>query len=369
MIIIGGGSAGLFLAGSAQERTIVIEEHKKLGLPVQCTGILTDEIYKIIRESEIKKFTLNTINSTKVFSPNNSVELKIRDNLIIDNEKFIEFLTDKAERNDVKILSEHRYISNIGSEIKLKDLKSGKIKYLHDDTLIGADGPRSEVAKQNKLFVNKNFLLGIQARMKIADLEKKRIEFYPYIGEYAWSVPENDEISRVGIAVSLSNENVNNPNSHANKLFSDFLKKFSGKKIEMQAGLIPLHKPGTNIILQKKEFSAALVGDSAGQIKNTTGGGIIPGLIGATGLSMGINNYKQCTGKLRRQLYLHYILHRTLRNYNGKDWDRLIAKINDEKIKHALEHNNRDNILKLLLSLSKSPSMIGEGLRAAAKFR
>jgi digeranylgeranylglycerophospholipid reductase len=369
MIIIGGGSAGLFLAGETQERAIVIEEHKKLGLPVQCTGILTDEIYKIIREAEVKKFTLNKISSTKVFSPNNSVELKIKDNIIIDNQKFIEFLADKAERNDAKILSEHRYISNTGSEIKLKDLKTGEIKYLHERTLIGADGPRSEVAKHNNLTGNKKFLLGIQARMKLSELEKNRIDFYPYIGEYAWSVPETEEISRVGIAVPIGNGGSNTPDSHANKLFSDFLKKFPGKKLEMQAGLIPLHNPGTKIFMRKKHFSAALVGDSAGQIKNTTGGGIIPGLRAVMGLSMGVENYRQYTGKLRQELYMHYILHKILRNYKGKDWDRLVSKVNDEKIKHAIEQNSRDNILKLLLALAKSPTMIGEGLRAALKFR
>ena len=56
-IIIGGGSAGLFYACLAKEKKpedniIVIEEHTEIGQPVQCTGILTDDITQHIPKAD-----------------------------------------------------------------------------------------------------------------------------------------------------------------------------------------------------------------------------------------------------------------------------------------------------------------------------
>lgn len=368
MIIIGGGSAGLFLSekyaekNDATDKVILIEEHTKPGLPVQCTGIITDEINKLISQKITDKFTLNKIKNVKIYSPNNCAELKIKENIIIDNKKFIELLAEQAEKKDVKILTSHRYISNSGSSIKIKDINTGKIKSYIDKALIGTDGPQSKVASCNRLNGKKEHLLGIQARIKIKDLDKNMIDFYPYIGEYAWSVPENDEISRIGIAIPLKNQ-------APRKMFEDFLKKYPGKRIETQGGLIPIHKPGAKICRLQKNFSVALAGDSAGQIKNTTGGGIIPGLKAAEELSKGIETYPSNIRKLDRELYIHYIINRALRHYTGKDWDRLVSKVKDDKVKSALEKTNRDNAAKLILSLAKRPSMVSEGIIALTKIR
>ncbi len=368
MIIVGAGSAGLYLSsvyGKNKEREItIIEEHKQLGLPVQCTGLLTEEINKFIAPEQVRKFTLNKITSAKIYSPNNSVCLKIKDNIVIDNVKFVEYLASTAEKKNSKILTNHRYISNNGREIKVKDLSANKTKMISSNILVGADGPQSSVALNNSLDKNK-FLIGMQARIKIKDLEKSRLDFYPYIGEYAWSVPESDEISRVGIAAPLENKN-------AKKIFEDFLKKYPGQKINTQAGLIPFHNPKAKTYRIQKKFSVFLLGDSAGQIKNTTGGGIIPGLKAAAelGNSLSKNNpsaYPKNIKNLNRELYLHYIINRALNKYSCKDWDRLIKKVDDEKIKKVLENKNRDNITRLLFSLAKKPSMISEGARAISK--
>ncbi|MGV8169110.1 MAG: FAD-dependent monooxygenase [Candidatus Nanoarchaeia archaeon] len=390
MIIIGAGSAGLFLAikraehnlaNKKNEKIIVVEEHKTLGLPVQCTGILTDDIYSLIEKKEIEKFIINKINKTKIYSENNSVELVLNDNIIIDNRKFIDFLAAKAKAHGVQILAEHKYLSNEGNKIKIKDLKTGKTKTFQDNFLVGADGPLSKVASCNNLCKNKKYLLGIQARVKTTKKNKNIIDFYPGVGAYAWSVPEgggnnsdhmpeNENTSRVGVAVPL------NKQSEKNKIFEEFLKKYPGSKIEMQAGIIPLYAPGKKIIKIKKtknnhkpkeKFSVALVGDAALQIKNTTGGGIIPGMKAADALSKGAENYKKNLRKLNRELYLHYLLHRAFSKYKSRDWDRLIKKAEDKKIKKILEKNNRDNTAKIILALAVNPKMIGEGIRVLGK--
>jgi flavin-dependent dehydrogenase len=365
-IIVGGGGAGLYYARLLKEKhpekkVIVLEEHVNTGKPVQCTGILTSDIYKLLPAQDIEKFTLNKITKTEVFSPNNSTTTKISQDNIICNVSFIEYLEQKAKDAGVQIINGARYLENQGPLIKYRDIETKEIKELKDHQLVGADGPSSEIAKHNNLYDKKRqFLTGVQARVKIKDLnefDKEKIKFYPYIGEYAWFTPESDEIARIGVAAR----------KNAKQIFDSFIKKFPGEILEMQGGPIPLHKPRTKVIRKQNQFSVALLGDAALQIKNTTGGGIIPGMTAAVALSQGFDKYNRRLGKLNRELYLHYLLNKMFRHYTDKDWDRLINKTKNPEIQKILENTNRDNALKLLLKLSSKPSLLAEGARAIPK--
>ncbi|MGV8163155.1 MAG: hypothetical protein ACP5N2_07530 [Candidatus Nanoarchaeia archaeon] len=367
MIIIGGGSTGLYLAikraeennkEKRKEKITVVEEHQKLGLPVQCTGILTDDIYNLLDKKEVEKITLNKINKTKIFSKHNSVQIELKDNLIIDNVKFIELLEDKAKKLNVKILTNHKYISNKENIIKIKNIEKNKIITLKDNFLVGADGPLSKVASSNNLCLKRKYLIGVQARVKTIKHKKNTIDFYPSIGTYAWCVPEGKNIYRIGLAVTLEKQ------TGKNELFQDFLKKYPGEQLEIQAGLIPLFAPRQKIISTKNDFSVALIGDAALQIKNTTGGGILPGMKAAYALSKGTKHYKRHIKKLNRELYMHYLLHKILSKYKDEDLFRLIKKMNNKNIKKQLREHNRDNSVKLILSFLKNPKMLSEGLRA-----
>jgi len=214
------------------------------------------------------------------------------------------------------------------------------------------------------LYNKRSFLTGIQARVKIKDLNSRKIIFYPYIGEYAWLAPEGEEYARIGIAAK----------SNAKLLFDNFIKKFPGKIEEIQGGPIPLHRPGIKVqqIVKKNRvseqgFVVSLLGDAALQIKNTTGGGIIPGLNAAKALSKGFNTYNTELKPLNRELLVHYYMNKALNNYSDKDWDRLINKVNNPKIKMILLKTNRDEAKKMLFKLLTKPNMLIEGLRAGIK--
>ncbi|MCF7866598.1 NAD(P)/FAD-dependent oxidoreductase [Candidatus Woesearchaeota archaeon] len=358
--IIGAGGAGLNFAKqwkdkNPEDEAIIIEEHIKRGLPIQCTGILTNEIDTLLPKKILDKITLNKITQTKVFSPNNSTLIKISSDRIICNKTFIELLHEKAEKSGVKIKEGYKYIDNKGSTIKIRNTQSQKITEIKDQKLVGADGPTSNVAKNNLIYSKRNFLTGVQARVKIKDLKKEQIDFYPYIGRYAWAVPESDEIARIGVATS----------KNAKKLFDDFIKKYPGKIIEMQGGPIPLHKSNTHVI--NKQKNVALIGDSALQIKNTTGGGIVAGIKAGNVLSKGFEKYEKNLKELNKELKIHYYIDKVLQKYSDKDWDILIKKVNNPKIKEILLTKNRDNAVKLINELAKQPNMISEGIKAIWK--
>lgn len=328
--IIGTGPIGLFL-GTKIKDSLIIGNQTKIGLPVQCTGIVTKDIEKVVSKNMLKSVTLNKIEETQIMGPSKTTKLKIGENFIICNRSFSEKLYDEALKNNNTILINHMFKKNINNKINVRDIKNHKNKIFKTKTLYGCDGPKSTVSKINNMMPNQKHLTGMQVTLK-TNYHENIIKFYPHIGEYAWFCPESDSTARVGIAMS-------NANSKNIKLFKTFLKKFKGKIIDTQGGLIPLHNPLSKTTKTNKFLKIKLVGDSAGHIKNTTGGGIVPGMKACHNL---VSKNKL---NVKRELYLHYVAHNILKKCSNKEWDKIIESVN--KNKNDFEKTDRDNLFRL----------------------
>ncbi len=343
--IIGAGPAGSYLGyllAKNNKDVSIFEEHSKIGLPVQCTGIVTSSIKDIIKLK--KDIITNEIGKARIFSPNNRfTEIKLKNkNIIIDREKFDSYIADMALRQGAKIFLNHRFIENKKNVAIIKDKTNSKTKKIRFDKLIGADGPLSPVAKSNNLLGKRRFWHGIQARAKIKN--ENIVEFYPYFGTFAWVVPENKETVRVGLI----------SNRYTNVLFRNFLKLkdiTNNKIIDYQSGLIPVYNPKT----KTAKNNIYLLGDAALQVKATTGGGIIQGLTAAKALSDSIiknRNYEKEWRKLiAKDLWLHLKARNIMDKFSLRDWNKLIYMFNNEKTKNILENYDRDYISKFLFKL------------------
>ena len=299
-----------------------------------------------------------------------------------------------GNKKDILLVEQSRQTKKIQTKEptqtkEIKEIKKIKFKYL-----IGADGPLSRVAKSNNLFKKnqRHFWNGIQARVKIKN--DNAVEFYPYFGTYAWLIPEDEETARIGLVSKR----------YTKILFRNFLFKFKQIKnkdiIEYQAGVIPKYNP--NISTQKTSSKSAIkstiyiVGDSASQVKATTGGGIVQGLSAAKALADTIihneynetktkqpqkqnnlrnnhiyqnnyickNNYKydyQNAWKksIGKELYLHLKARNMMDKFQNKDWNRLVDIMNSKECKEVLANNNRDNLSTTLFRLIlKKPSLL-----------
>ncbi len=341
--IIGAGPAGCYsayLLAKAGKDTQIFEEHKEIGSPIQCTGLVTSSIKEILNLK--KEIVVNEINKVRIFSKNNSLELKLENkNLVLDRKKFDNYLADLAIEQGTKIFLNYRFIDNKNDLLKIK-FDNKKERILKTDYLIGADGPLSQVAKSNNLFRKRKFLTGIQAVAKLKN--ENYIEFCPNIGTFAWVVPENEEICRIGIA------SYNNPKEDLEKFLK--LKKIDKKEIiEKQGGLIPIYNPK----LKTKKDSIYLVGDAATQVKATTGGGIIQGLKAAKNLADSIinkTNYeKEWRKEIGKDLLLHLKIRKIMDKFKDKDWDLLIRLFKKDKTKSIIENFDRDYPTKFILKL------------------
>jgi len=95
--IIGAGPSGCFLAhqlAKAGFEVNIFEEHENIGLPVQCTGLVTPNLFDLVPLK--KSFIVNKFNSVKVTAPNKiSAEIKVQEYLL-DRKEFDNYLLEKA---------------------------------------------------------------------------------------------------------------------------------------------------------------------------------------------------------------------------------------------------------------------------------
>ncbi len=67
-LIVGGGPIGLFLGGEIEDGRI-IDQKTTIGRPPRCTGIVTEEIKKLLTEKELRSIKENTITEKEIIGP------------------------------------------------------------------------------------------------------------------------------------------------------------------------------------------------------------------------------------------------------------------------------------------------------------
>ena len=346
--IIGAGPAGSYLAyllAKKGQDVVLIEEHEKIGLPVQCTGIVTGSIKKFFDIP--KSIIANECNKVVVVSKNNRIEADT-DEIVMWRNKFDEFLADKAEDKGVKILASHQFIDFSGKcSIKVKDREHGKTKELAADYIIGADGPSSAVAKALGLDAIKKFYIGMQAKVK---LKAGPEAFETYFSNsnfpefFGWVVPESEDTARLGLGAF----------DNAKEYFYRFLEKRTGNKRVLcwESGIFPVYDPKKMI----QKGNVFLIGDAATQVKATTGGGIIPALKAAEILCDCIIGNKNYDSEFKKreagiELLLHLKIRKILNKFSDDDYDCLLSLMSQEKVKRLLKKYDRDTPIPLVMNL------------------
>ncbi len=343
--IIGAGPAGSYtaylLAQHGHDVTIV-EEHREVGTPVQCTGIMTGAIDNFVKLKN--SVVARRLSKVKVYSKNNFVQTKV-DEVVVWRNLFDAQLADMAVARGAKLLLNSQFVGRTNSSVKIKDKTTNTFRELQSDIIIGADGPSSPVARAAGIPHDLQYYIGMQAKVK---LKTDADAFETYFGSdfpnfFGWVVPESDDMVRLGLGAR----------ENAKDYFYKFLEKRSGSKTVCcwESGLIPIYNPKQ--IIQKN--NVYLIGDAATQVKATTGGGIIPSLKAAKILADCIihkRNYQQAFAQTSgKELRLHLRLRKMLNNFTDKDYDKLLKLMNRQKIKKILEKYDRDTPIPLVTNL------------------
>ena len=344
--IVGAGPAGSYLAyllAKQGQKVSIIEEHDTIGRPVQCTGIVTHSIEKFfkLKNDVIAK----RLDKVVVVSKSKKIDVDV-DEIVMWRDKFDQFVAEMAQDEGAEILLNHKFIGFDGrNSINVKDNKNKKTKKIKTDTIIGAGGPYSAVAKSAGISSNSKHYMGMQAKVK---LKMDTSSFETYFGSdfpnfFGWCVPESENVARLGIGCF----------ENAQHYFYKFLKQRTGADniICWESGLIPLYKPKK--IIQKDNIY--LIGDAATQVKATTGGGIIPSLKAAQTLCDCIINNKNYDKEFKRQsgkeLLLHLKIRNVLNKFTDKDYDTLLKLMGKTHVRKILKKYDRDTPIPLVANL------------------
>jgi digeranylgeranylglycerophospholipid reductase len=263
VVVVGGGPIGLYTTKLCEDlgyRVVVLEEHKKIGDPLQCSGLISRNIERFFPDIKEWNVVDNEVDSAIIHSPKNEFILKKKNAAyVINRSKFDEKLESMVKS---KIL----FGCKARSVVVRKDCvevntDKGKVE---GRLVTGCDGPNSVVAKglcvkPREMIKGLMGIVNEKGNSKNVDLyfDKSSLK-----DGFFWKIPRGGKIE-----YGVLGKNVK---------FGDLEKFFGIKRYDRFAGLIPVGP------VKKSYFDRILlIGDAAGQVKPWSGGGVIYGLTSA----------------------------------------------------------------------------------------
>jgi digeranylgeranylglycerophospholipid reductase len=334
VVIIGAGVAGSYTAKLLAEQGItvlVLEEHREVGRPLQCAGLVTPRVFDLVSDKIRADCLINEVSGAKIYSPTGKeliIDAGKTKGLVIDRIKFDQGIIKEAILAGAQLMVGAKAIDakQSGKLVSVKYLMNGKSHEVATKLVIAADGVQSQVARWFGLKTPKFIVSGFGAEMTGVDIEPDYVEIY--LGNkvspnfFTWVIPKSNCRTNGYIAarVGLACRNTKKPAyQYYLQLFSHPIlgpKLRSAKPVQYLAGGVPI---GT--VTKSYHNNLMLVGDAAGQVKPTSGGGIYIGLMCS----------KYCSETAKVALDNDDLSVRCLRRYQ-KCWQDVLGK----ELKHGM---------------------------------
>lgn len=364
VLVVGGSAAGLFTAANVARggRRVRVLESKPKFEPAPRTLIVTDH-FRQQMGGAARESIVNEIRRFELFTDGRSAQVALRKpDLIIERSRLIPALAREAQQAGAALSFDTRFLG-IGPNAKglrVEVESQGKREELHADSVVGADGAASRVARASGWPPIETVPL-VQAIVRLpkdCQQDTTRVWFVPDDTPYFyWLIPESAERAAVGVIGEQGRE--------TKQAFERFLEKKCLEPLEWQGARIPVYRGWVPIRRPMGNGEVYLVGDAAAQVKVSTVGGIVTGFRGALGVAEALlhNGKSRELTSLRRELGTHWLIRRALHHFQQKDYSQLVDLLN-VSARQSLGEINRDESTRLLWNvIRRQPRLILLGLR------
>ena len=275
-VIVGAGPVGSTIAYYLSANGLdvaVIDKKRQIGYPLQCAGIISRHILDAhelpddVILNSVKGAFLHTQNRVLNVGKDESVAL------VIDRIAYDEFLLKRAIENGVEFINQ----KVIGVDFERGVTCLSDEREISSKVIIGCDGYNSLLSQimgnTQSTFPASQMLVKIDDE-GVGSFRSSNDDIEDYVDAcllneilpgFLWIIPLKDGRYRIGL---FSN--------HNHKIQNDVLRKFLDDNFEYEVlekykGFIPIFDEGNALVKGR----LLLIGDSAGQVKPTSGGGLL----------------------------------------------------------------------------------------------
>ncbi|MFO7835053.1 MAG: NAD(P)/FAD-dependent oxidoreductase [Candidatus Thorarchaeota archaeon] len=382
VVVVGAGPSGLIAAKEIADSgydVLVVEEHPQIGEPDHCAGLLSTTGLSSLNLNPPGYVIQNNVEGARMYSPDGTkltISRGHREALVVDRREFDSWLAKRAQNAGARIFTNAKAIN---AELSTKNnsvvlcREHGTVLEIETKVILNAEGAGCRFSERVGLpTVNQSSKLpAFQYEFSNVDLESDYVEMYygrklaP--GFFAWCIPLGNGRARVGMAAQ----------SHVRKRLEWALQKHPIISKNIDAGKIDRGMGGVVLVgtpISKTYADGILVvGDAAGIVKATTGGGVImggkaakiAGRVIAGALSNGVTSaeylkaYEYLWKKdLLKDLFVMYIAQKMISLLSNQGLNFIFRKVNDHGLVDTIEqHGDMDRQSEVITQLLKEPRL------------
>ena len=268
VIVVGAGPIGSTYAYHMANKgysVAIFDMKNRIGEPLQCAGIVSTNI--TLTERLPEEIIYNKVKGAKIYSPNKTL-------LHVKKEETVAYVLDRVYYD--KYLFQRAldagttpYLSSRVLDVDMENTSIKTIENTYTSKIIAvAAGPVSSTSRKMNPDLNDESFTAIQYTLdtKKQDTQNVILEVHDeLLPGFLWKIPLTDTKQRLGLFTDASYKTADNLLRNAMN-DDDII-------IEKHTGLIPKYNKDKKIVY----INTILIGDSASQIKPTTGGGLIVG--------------------------------------------------------------------------------------------
>ena len=359
IIVVGGGQIGSTYAYKMAKLgydVALFDMKNRIGQPLQCAGIVSTNIKDTKNLPE--EFISNKVKGANLLSPNGtSITVEKDDNsaYVLDRVLYDKYLFNRAVDAGATAFYGERVL-----DVDMDNTRITTTNGKYSSNIIAvACGPNSATSKKMNPNFKEESYTGIQYTLKTEPSDTEYVDVRvntSILPGFIWKIPVSPTEQRLGLFTNGSHK-------QANQILINMMDSGS-TIIQKHYGLIPRFNVNKKIV----ENNTILLGDSANQIKPTTGGGLVTGFncttIAAKNsnkmLEEDNNNYlKQYETEYHKKYDSEFKaqqnVQKIIKSMDEDDFNYMFKELKDNNVDKIIsEYGDMDNQVPLLKQLVKT---------------